>query len=296
MFTTFKQRLILGIFVVIILSIPIGAYVISEQKSKSDGSSEANKDRNITPFSQPVTSAPPTTSTPIDLSSTLQEQVDEATSSPPLIAEVTSTANSFGPTLNFKVTLEGRPLSNQATKLFVGISDATKTGVPQYLLSFNVDLPAGGTFTGLSLAGLTAGLQYSAYIKGPAQIATSSAFTMDTNTSYLNNNQAILMTTGDLNEDNIINSADYAIAKNLYGTNENSKNWNANVDLNKDGIINAYDLAIISKNIGKIGASGVWQSTPQTGGSSPYQNLGGPSPQASSSGSPAGYWMWFPKI
>lgn len=301
MFTSVKQRLILGAFVVVILSIPIGAYILSEQKNNEPVNTPISETQTIT-SSKPITSAQPSPSAPkLNLTSLLDTST--LTEPTPTTEPVNTTADSFGPTLNFLVTIEGRPLSNQAGKLFVGITDDSGTN-PQYLLSFNIDVPASGSFTGLSLAGLTVGQQYHAYIKGPAQIATSSAFLMATNVSTLNDIQAITLTTGDLNEDNTINSADYAIAKSLYNTTENSSNWNPNVDLNKDGVINAADLLIITNNIGKTGASGVWQSTPRQGFAS---TITYPTPlgmtqtlatnSASPSGSPnsQGYWMWIPK-
>ncbi len=293
-------------FVFMILSIPVGAYFISQQKTNfSASANNPGDDRGINPFSTPITSAHPSTSSSIDLNSSLQQQVNDATSSaspsPSSIPELTIPADTFGPTLNLKVTIEGRPLSNQASKLFIGIASSTQTSTPQYLLSFNIDMPASGSFTGLSLAGLTIGSNYTAYIKGQAQIATSSAFVMGTNVTNLNNIQALTLTSGDLNEDNVINSADYAIAKALYGATKSSTNWNDNADLNKDGVINIYDLAIIANNMGKTGASGVWQSTPVV---SPTPSSGTPENIIPASGSaqpnalPAGrqgYWIWVPK-
>jgi len=96
----------------------------------------------------------------------------------------------------------------------------------------------------------------------------------------LNSSQPLFLTTGDLNEDNTINSADYTIAKNLYGTTPASSEWNFRVDFNLDGIINNVDLAYIIKNFGKTGVSSTWLSAPAT---------------ATGSGSPSGgYWLWVP--
>lgn len=301
MFTTFKQRLVLGIFVVVILSIPIGAYVISEQQSKQSEETSTDSDRSIS-LRLPVTSVRPSSSPAgLDLSSLATDIEDSLNTTSPTSTDsgIPVMANSFGPTLEFKITLEGRPLSNQSTKMFVGITEAVQTGSPKYLLSFNIDIPASGEFKNLSLAGLTAGQNYKAYLKSPAQLATSSAFLMADNVSYLNSSQALNLITGDLNEDNTINSADYSLAKAVFGTNENSATWNPNIDFNKDGVINSVDLRIISKNLGKTGDSGIWQSTPQTGFASIRSplSIGTPSSTiapATSSATPDGYWMWVP--
>lgn len=221
--------------------------------------------------------------------------IETPTPTPPLLNELppeppsdllagSSLNTSFGPTLNAKITIEGRPSGNQVSKVFIGIAQGTPTGKPTYVLSFTVDFPASGEFRGLSLAGLNPGSSYTTYLKGPAQIDSSSTFTMSPTETNLNNNLALLLLSGDLNEDNTINSADYTIAKAIYGTTASSSNWNERADLNKDGIINNLDLAYITKNTGKTGASSVWYSTP---------------PSASSSALPAspnvgGYWFWMP--
>ncbi len=116
----------------------------------------------------------------------------------------------------------------------------------------------------------------------------------------LNNNQPLVLLTGDLNEDNIINAADYSIAKASYGSMVGSPNWNDNVDFNKDGIINSLDLVILMKNFGRSGNSGTWYSpTPPFGSASAISQGGSPrfaveagyQPATASSG---GYWLWVP--
>ncbi|QQG43114.1 MAG: dockerin type I repeat-containing protein [Candidatus Daviesbacteria bacterium] len=283
MFQTTKYKIILAVYVFLILSIPLGAYMASQQQNVSSKASDkkvtkqATNSANLSALdalknlSQKVA-----TSSSLDSDSGLTK-IEESTS---------SSAISFGPTLNLKLILEGRPPNNQTAKVFVGIAEGSPVNSPKYLLSFTIDLPASGLFSGLSMAGLTTGTGYSAYIKGPAQIATSSAFTLNPSATDLNSGQALTLLSGDLNDDNSINSADFAIAKGLYGTTTTSNNWNDNVDLNKDGIINSADLAYIIKNLGTTGQSGVWQSTP-TGGLS----QGGP--EASRSG---GYWLWMPDL
>lgn len=262
MFTTLKQKLILVGFVILVISIPIGSYLLSERQII--GSKASDKiDRSIQdlkPLKEEVS--------PIDEIKNL--------SSP-------SPSPTFGPTMNFKVTLEGRPTGKYATKLFVGIAEGKPMGTPTYLLQFTVDLPDSGTFEGLSLAGLTTSNQYTAFLKGPAQIATSSAFLVVPTVTTLNSGLPMNLLTGDLNEDNLINSSDYVIAKSALGSTMASSNWNALVDFNLDMVINSLDLSIILKNMSKTGDSGVWVS---------------PTPQGSAteSGGPSGYWLWLPRI
>lgn len=268
MFTTFKQKLILVGFVILVISIPIGSYLLSQRqiiKSKAID----KIDRSITKL-EPLKDVTP------------QEEIKNLSQSKTTTASPSASPGSsvgYGPTMNFKVTLQGRPAGKYATKLFVGIAEGKPTGTPTYLLQFTVDLPNGGVFEGLSLAGLTTNNQYTAYLKGSAQIATSSAFLIIPTTTTLNNGNPINLLTGDLNEDNLINSADYVIAKSALGASPASSNWNALVDFNLDNIINSLDLSIILKNMSKTGDSGVWVS---------------PTPKGSATGQ--GYWLWLPRI
>lgn len=274
LFSSTKQKIILGLYLFLILSIPVGAYLASQKQIFKSKASQENK------ISGPVTSPKPSSS-PTPVKKSLSEtDLQEATS---------AASVSFGPTLNLTLVLEGRPANNQASKIFIGIAEGTPATNPKYLLSFTIDLPASGIFNKLSLAGLTSGTKYSAFIKGPAQIATSSAFILNPSVNSLNDGQPLTLLTGDLNEDNVINSADYSIAKALFGTTPKSSNWNNNADFNKDGVINNIDLSYINKNFGKAGAAGVWYSPPPA------------SKSATPSGNPAegspngGYWLWVPQ-
>ena len=283
MFSTFKQRLLLGIFIFIILSIPVGAYLVSQSQTYNSKASEPK----LTKL---------TKSTPLPSSSAAKQLL--SVSEPNLSPSPTPTpssptiAASFGPTLSFKISLEGRPIANQATKLFVGIVEGTISPNPKFLLSFTLDLGADGSFGNLSLAGLSPGSKYSALLKGAAQVATSSAFIMSPTISNLNDGQPVNLLTGDLNEDNVVNSLDYNIALKAFGLTAKSSNWNSLIDFNLDGLINLFDLVIITKNMGKTGASGAWTS-PLPKISTPAASL-----TQSATGSPdgtGGYWLWIPK-
>lgn len=286
MFTTLTQRLILGLYLFVILSIPIGSYLVSQNtKLKSKADEKSAPVVKITP--KPTTSAARSL---LDLSQTSSSKVPT-----PTPEATTTTATSYGPTLSLKISLEGRPKDDQSTRLFVGIVEGNITVSPRFLLSFTINVPKDGSYSNLSLAGLTAGSKYSALLKGSAQIATSSAFFMSPSLTNLADGKALNMLSGDLNDDNQVNDSDYAIILKALGSSAGSSNWNANADFNKDGIINTVDLVIVSKNIGKIGASGIWTSpvpiaTPSAGLSPDSPPIGGPA------GSTKGHWIWIPKL
>ncbi len=293
MFSSVKQKLLLGFYILLLLSVPTGAYLASQNQNPNTKALEKSSKKSLAGL-EPLTSTPSAQTNPLDISSSEAGSAAQPSSIP---------SSTFGPTLNIKLVLEGRPAGKMASKIFIGIAEG-EVGIsaPKYVLSFNIDLPDTGLFEGLSLAGLTPGNSYSAILKGPAQIATSSAFTMSANISSLNGGSNVTLTTGDLNEDNVINSADYSIAMAAYGANSTSANWNANVDFNVDGVINIADISIIIKNMAITGTSGVWTSpTPPKTGSSSGSTLGtaslDESRRATSAGSPKqGYWFWMPGI
>lgn len=289
MFTTLAQRLILGVYLFVILSIPIGSYLVSQNtKIKSKAQEQKNIPAvKITPK--------PTTSPARQLLDLSKKATPSAGIAPtPLPEPTATTATSYGPTLFLKVALEGRPKSDQSGRMFVGIIEGDIKTSPRFLLSFTVNIAKDGSYSNLSLAGLTPGSKYSALLKGPAQIATSSAFFMSPAQTNLNDAGPINLLSGDLNEDNQINNLDYSIILKALGTTSAQPGWNANADFNKDGIINTLDLVIVTKNIGKVGASGVWTSpvpiaTPSAGLSPDSPPIGGPE------GSIKGHWIWVPK-
>lgn len=302
MFSTLRQRILLGIYVFVVLSIPIGAYLVSQSQTiKSGAQNQTTKPiAKVTPKPtiSPAKELLNAAQTAAGIAEVVVSPSPSATTSPEI-------ATSYGPTLSFKAALEGRPMSNQAARMFVGIAEGSLTSNPKFVLSFTIDLPASGEYSNLSLAGLTPGSQYTALLKGPGQIATSSAFTMSPSNTSLNSGQAINLTSGDLNDDNVINSADYSLAQKAAGSTATSQNWNELADLNKDGVINAFDLGIIAKNIGQIGASGAWTSPiPQTAtksaslvpGQSESAPIGGIASQSGRPNSSSGHWVWVPEF
>lgn len=274
MFTSLKQRILLGIYIFIVISIPVGAYLASQVTQIKSQAQE-------TKITKPITKQPKPTSSPNALAEQLANLPN--LNQTPLPSSSPAYSTSFGPTLSLKILIDGRPTNNQATKLFVGIVTGTNLQSPQYLLSFTVDVPASGQFDNISLAGLTIGNTYTAILKGDAQIATSSAFVMNPAVTNLNSGAALAMLSGDLNQDNVINDLDQKIVQAALGQKD------VPADLNKDGIVNGIDLAILNKNLNKVGASGVWASTPKTTASENTPSVGSPE------GSSSGYWVWVPK-
>lgn len=281
----FKEKVTLIGFLIILFSIPVSFTLLKNTqvfKSKADEIKPVKRVASSSATLRPV----PSTSPLEELNKLIQASpAPEQTSadSSPTTSTPTPTPLpnlAFGPTLNLKINIEGRPKDKYAGKVFVGIASGNTSTNPAYLLTFSIDFPDSGVFAGLSLAGLNPGSTYTAYIKGAAQIDSKATFVMSPTESTLNSGQALGLITGDLNEDNTVNATDYAIAKNLYGTITSSRVWNPRADFNLDGIINNYDLAYVTKNLGKTGSSGTWFSPP---------------PQATSSGSPSGgYWLYLP--
>lgn len=291
MFFTLKTKILLGVYIFIILSIPIGSYLTSQQKIFKTKAEQPKKTikKESTPSS--------TISSVKQLQSLAEQKASLTTLPSPTPQPTTTQATSFGPTLSLKSNLEGRPKDNQATRLFVGIMEGSLTTNPKFLLTFSIDLPKSGEGSGLSLAGLQTGNKYTALLKGSAQIATSSAFFLSPTVSNLNDGQNLNMRSGDLNEDNAVNSSDYSITKALLGATSKSSNWNENADFNKDGIINSFDLAIVTKNLGQVGASGAWVS-PIPKSATPSASLTNPQTSPPQGGQPdgsQGYWLWIPK-
>lgn len=291
MFSSFKSKILLGVYIFILLSIPIGAYLTSQNQTIKSSASEQKTPKKYAPVTpKPNLSAAQqllNESSKLAAGSTPGSTSAPASSSMPAPSSPTI-ATSFGPTLSLKAVLEGRPANNQAAKLFVGIIEGSVTTSPKFILSFSIDLPASGEYSGLSLAGLAPGSTYTVLLKGPAQIATAQTFVMSPTVSNLKNGAAVSLISGDLNDDNTINNADNAILQLALGARPTSTNWIENADLNKDEVINAFDLAILVQNLGKTGDSGVWTSpvpTPTTTSSlntSPNNHTGG-------------YWLWLPQ-
>lgn len=281
--------MILGIYIFLLISIPVGTYLASQYQTVQSRAQEVKPAKPVAKVTPK-----PTVSPAKQLLGSSQVTSPDQTSSPtPTPASSTEVATSFGPTLSLKAVLEGRPAGNQTTKLFVGIVEGTLTANPKFLLSFSVNLPASGEYSNLSLAGLNPGSRYTALLKGAAQIATASAFTMSPAVTSVNEGQPLALLSGDLNDDNAINSADYSIAQKALGATAKSSTWNESADLNKDGVINAFDLGIIAKNMGLIGASGAWTSPiPKT--STPSASLNTPAVGSPDEGT-NGYWLWIPK-
>lgn len=292
------QVLIL-LFTILTAVIPATVFVASRNYRSNSSASEKININQIQPVTSPREVPKDNPLQSLLNNAGISSKSSTASSPLPDSSPDTTIPKLIGPSLKFKVKLEGRPDNNQATKLFVGIASGTATDHPSYLLTFSVDVPANGEFSGLSLSGLTPNAQYTAYLKGPAQIATSSAFVVSPSETTLNpTGEPLVLLSGDLNEDNRIDNQDLAIIQKAFGASSGSPNWNNLADFNLDGAINSYDLSLVRKNQGLTGASGAWYSV---------INAPSPSPSASKAGGPAeppfkpqgasqGYWMWFPKL
>ncbi|EKD91132.1 MAG: hypothetical protein ACD_30C00042G0012 [uncultured bacterium] len=309
-----RDKIILISIAILVALIPVGTYVLSLRMKAQSSASEVTS--NVPRTDTPEFSTDPKS----ELVSLSQQAADQnkqtglAQPTPEPTAEVF-----FGPTLKFKISLEARPSAKQATKLFVGIASGKPASgtTPQYIISYQVDVPDIGEYSGLSLAGLTQGSTYTAYLKGQAQIATSSAFLLNPTSNDLG---TVKMTTGDVNDDNIINDSDYNLVKGAIGAGPSSSKWNSIYDFNLDNIINSWDLGIIGAHLGKTGESGVVKSTYNSFGDLNKEFAEGPVPSPNQGttttpsfflldqnfpsptstpdikpGGQEGYWIWLPK-
>ncbi|MBI2020062.1 hypothetical protein HYS94_01445 [Candidatus Daviesbacteria bacterium] len=290
MFYSLKAKILLGVYIFLLLSIPIGAYLASQQQIFKTGAKSAKEAPKKPATATPSASVSDSSDLSKGAGSKLQFETSSTPTPSPREEPSSSIDTSYGPTLTFKVNLEGRPAGNQAARMFVGIIEGALTINPDYLLIFNFDIPESGESDELSLAGLDTNKNYTAILKGPAQIATSSAFLMSPALTKLNDGNALTLLSGDLNEDNVINSADFSLAQSLLGSKSGSANWNDNADFNKDGVINSLDLGYILKNFGKTGDSGAWTSPIPSATSSASLN------QPATGGNPSGYWLWIPGL
>lgn len=279
MFSTIKSRLLLATYIFILLSIPVGAFLASQNQTIKSKATET--------IAKPIVkqTPKPAKSPAKELLNTSESNTSKTAPTPSPLDSPTI-ATTFGPTLSLKVIIQGRSSANQSTRLFLGIIDGILTSNPKFVLNFSVDVPASGEYTNFSLAGLTPGNKYTAIVKGRAQIATSSAFVMSPNVTNINDGQALNMLSGDLNDDNVISASDYSIAQKALNSTSKSNNWNANADFNLDGVINIFDLAIINRNMGQVGASGAWTS--------PIPKVATSSAAINPPGAVGGYWVWIP--
>jgi hypothetical protein len=285
-----KEKIILAVIFGLIILIPSGSFVLSQVIAPSPAPTE--EIGSYTPVSSPKAASDDS-----PLSKLVKELQATPSATPNSLINVTPTATEgatllLGQTLGFRLILEGRPFEKYAAKVFLGLSNGQITNNPQYLLSFLINVPDSGIYSGLPLAGLDEGQQYTAYIKGPSQLATASAFVVKPTPIDLG---ILNLITGDVNEDNVIDSSDYNIVKAALGMTSNSQNWNPVLDFNLDNRINTLDLTIVSRNLGKIGMSGPWYSSQQSATKSATMSggpvLGGADNDPKSG---KGYWMWMP--
>ncbi len=288
-----KQKLLAGLFLVLIISIPAVSFLVKQRTSfKSDASTDFPTQQGLDSISS---SSGTITKAKDDLKKQIADLTNKNASPAPESSDSTS-AYSFGTTLNFKLSIEGKKAAQQKAKIFVGLAQGDQAVTnPSYLLSFTPETNDDGSFTGLSLAGLTINNTYIAYLKGPTQLATSSAFIVRPAEANLNNGEAINMLTGDLNDDNKIDTEDYDLLRPFLGLTSKSSGWKEDYDFNQDEVINLVDISYIVKNMNKVGAGNIYTSTVATTSAILTPASQG-SPSAGAVGGIGGYWMWVPKI
>lgn len=265
------------VFLGLIVAIPSLTFLVKQRISFS---SQAKKPPSYTGPVTDASSSAKKSSLLDDIKDAFGENEDDSS---PL--EVTPPSFGLDSTLDLKIKIEGRSEGNFATKLVIMLASGNVIASPKYLLTLAKDVPASGSLSGVSISGLTLGTQYSAYLKAPAQIAQGSTFTLASGANSLNGGSPLTLISGDFNEDNIINSADYSIIKNGIGKTPESPDWNATLDLNLDNIVNNLDLSIVKKNLDKVGDGGVYVSKVAT-------SSGTLSPSTQG----GGYWLWIPPI
>jgi hypothetical protein len=287
MFYSVKHKVLLIGFVFLIVSIPAGSLLLSH-RFKASTPIDKIFDRSLTNASSPVPKTLPITINP---------------SSSPTSNQSSSSSDdgqTFGPNLKLSVKLEGRT-SDQSGKFFVGIAQGTVTANPTYLLTFSINVPQSGIYETLSLVGLNVGAQYTAYVKGPSQIAKGSTFSLTPTGATLNSGQPLILISGDINEDNIIDAADLSLVTKLAGTTSTDSGWNPLADINLDGAVNSIDIQIVKSNQGKTGDGGAWYSrAPEASSSASVGGLSQPDltfPLEGTPGTPnlkGGYWIYVP--
>lgn len=294
MLQTAASKIFVFIIAVLVISIPAGSYLLSKRFHAQKQETSKNEESNVETKDKPKEVPKETPKSSLD---TLKEELGEQKSGKSSASAAPEI--SFGPTLNFKIIIEGRPAGKQGTKkLFLGLAQGQPSTKPQYLLTFSLDVPDNGEYKALSIAGLTQGDTYTAYLKGASQIATASAFVVKPTASDLG---ILNLITGDVNEDNTINTSDYNIVKNALGATPTSEKWNPSLDFNLDNWVNSFDLSIVSKNLGKTGLSGVWVSPPPpaSSGTLTMPNIG--TPETASEQIPItipsekGFWIFIPR-
>lgn len=287
-----REKIILGVIVALMVFIPSGSFVLSEVLFSNNVTDDLPTDY------KPV-SSPREVPADTPLSKLVKELHASPSASPvSKIIDVTPTSTEsatllLGQTLGFRIIMEGRPADQNDAKVFLGLGNGQPANNPKYLLSFLINVGKNGIYTGLPLAGLDDGQTYTAYIKGPSQLATASAFTVKPTPIDLG---LLNLITGDVNEDNVIDSLDYNLVKASLGLTTASQRWNDILDFNRDGRINSLDLTVVSKNLGKIGMSGPWYSSQQQATKSATIS-GSLNPAGSPDNGPQtgkGYWMWMP--
>ena len=139
-----KQQLItFSLFALLIISLPVTLYLTRLFFKAPLPQSQISRKVPVNPPSESFAQGP---------ESSLEKQIKQSLSPTPTEEptpdETANASVSFGPTLNFKVTIEGRRKGSFATQAFVGIASGSVNKRPKYLLSFTINIPKSGVFNG----------------------------------------------------------------------------------------------------------------------------------------------------
>jgi hypothetical protein len=154
------------------------------------------------------------------------------------------------------VTWHGRPPQPNALQQFpITLTLRSAAGETDYPLQ---STDASGFFTD-SLTGLANGL-YAWRVDGPKYLANSGSVTITG--ASITNVEMGLMRAGDCNDDNVVNSVDFAILRSSFGKSAGQLGYDDRADFNGDNVVNAVDAAIHKSSFGQSGAPAIGPAGP----------------------------------
>jgi hypothetical protein len=179
----------------------------------------------------------------------------------PLVGSPTATP---GPAvLVGHVTWQGRPAPpNGLNQLPLSLTLQNGSTTATYA---NQTTDASGVFT-VSVGTLPNGV-YSWWAKGPQSLATSGTVSLAGAASSLLDLGT--QRTGDVNADNVVDTIDFTLQRNIFGKVCGDPNYNANADLNGDCVVDTLDFTLLRGNFGASGAPPLTPGPTSTATNSP---------------------------
>jgi len=113
-----------------------------------------------------------------------------------------------------------------------------------------------GFFTA-TVTGLPSGL-YKWRVKDPKYLANGSTLSLPG--AGTTNTEMGLMLAGDCNDDNVVNSVDFAILKGTFGKSVGQPGYDDRADFTGDQVVNATDFSLLRANFGTAGAPAIGPS------------------------------------